>query len=388
MRAIGFSGQMHGVVLTGASGSALRPALLWPDARATALVARWPASPNPVSPGMAGPLLAWLAAHEPDTLRAARWALQPKDWLRAALGGDIASDPSDACATALAGPDGDWDDDLIASLGLPRTLFATPRAPDARCGALSADAARTLGLPAGIALATGAGDTPCAALGSGLARDGDALLTTGTGGQIVVLTAQGAAPRAGLHRYRAAGGTRYYTMAAMQNVGIALESARGWLVYPDWRAAYDDAFGAGAAPQISFLPYLTGERSPWMNPAARGARRDSRGRLARARAAARGRRLGRAALAAVAGRCARRRAARGRRRRRRRARRGAARRRRGGALACGGARGARAGRDACRRAGARCGAGRPAYALHRAVSAHAGMVRRGRVSGAVMPTTG
>ncbi|ABN83639.1 xylulokinase [Burkholderia pseudomallei] len=287
VRAIGFSGQMHGVVLTGASGSALRPALLWPDARATALVARWPASPNPVSPGMAGPLLAWLAAHEPDTLRAARWALQPKDWLRAALGGDIASDPSDACATALAGPDGDWDDDLIASLGLPRTLFATPRAPDARCGALSADAARTLGLPAGIALATGAGDTPCAALGSGLARDGDALLTTGTGGQIVVLTAQGAAPRAGLHRYRAAGGTRYYTMAAMQNVGIALESARGWLVYPDWRAAYDDAFGAGAAPQISFLPYLTGERSPWMNPAARGgwlglSLGDSRGALMRA----------------------------------------------------------------------------------------------------------
>ncbi|MFW2402420.1 FGGY family carbohydrate kinase, partial [Burkholderia pseudomallei] len=53
VRAIGFSGQMHGVVLTGASGSALRPALLWPDARATALVARWHASPNPVSPGMA-----------------------------------------------------------------------------------------------------------------------------------------------------------------------------------------------------------------------------------------------------------------------------------------------------------------------------------------------
>ncbi len=32
----------------------------------------------------------------------------------------------------------------------------------------------------------GAGDTPCAALGSGLSGGGDALLTTGTGGQIVV----------------------------------------------------------------------------------------------------------------------------------------------------------------------------------------------------------
>ncbi|WP_010114230.1 FGGY family carbohydrate kinase, partial [Burkholderia oklahomensis] len=146
VRAIGFSGQMHGVVLTDASGHALRPAMLWPDARATARVASWPAASNPVSPGMAGPLLAWLAAHEPDTLRAARWALQPKDWLRVALGGDVASDPSDACATALAGPDGEWDDALIESLGLPRALFAPACASDAQCGTLSADAARALGL--------------------------------------------------------------------------------------------------------------------------------------------------------------------------------------------------------------------------------------------------
>ncbi len=321
--AIGLSGQMHGVVLADAAGDALRPAMLWPDTRASALVAGWPGvggpaavdtigqcsgaagqaasgsnagepqpahrprAPNPVSPGMAGPLLAWLALHEPDLLHAARWAWQPKDWLRAALGGESASDPSDACATALASPDGDWDDALIDALGLPRALFAPLRASHAVCGALSADAAGALGMPAGIPLATGAGDTPCAALGSGLVHDGDALLTTGTGGQIVVLSERAGAPRAGLHRYRTALGVRYYTMAAMQNVGIALDAARGWLVYPDWRSAYDDAFSLPASPQLSFLPYLTGERSPWMNPAARGGwlgltLGDARGALMRA----------------------------------------------------------------------------------------------------------
>ncbi|MGS0893670.1 xylulokinase [Burkholderia stagnalis] len=270
--AIGFSGQMHGVVLIDAAGRPVRPALLWPDTRAAreADAAGWPVAPNPVAPGMAGPLLRWLAAHEPAALRAARWAVQPKDWLRIALGGDVAADPSDACATALATPDGAWDRARIDALGLPADRFAPVHASTARCGELGARAAAALGLPAGVPLATGAADTACAALGSGLVAAGDALLTTGSGGQIVVLADALPPARRGLHRYRAAAGGGYYTMAAMQNVGLALEAVRGWLGYPDWAAAYDDAFAQPASDRLCFLPYLTGERSPWMNPDARG----------------------------------------------------------------------------------------------------------------------
>ncbi|KVO54905.1 carbohydrate kinase [Burkholderia ubonensis] len=270
--AIGFSGQMHGVVLIDAAGRAVRPALLWPDTRAARLAAAadWPGAPNPVAPGMAGPLLRWVAASEPAALRAARWAVQPKDWLRIALGGDVAADPSDACATALATPDGAWDAARLDALGLPRALFALVRASTAPCGGLAAQAAAALGLPPGVPLATGAADTACAALGSGLVADGDALLTTGSGGQIVVLADRLPAARRGLHRYRAAAGGGYYTMAAMQNVGLALEAVRGWLGYASWPAAYDDAFAQPASERLSFLPYLSGERSPWMNPDARG----------------------------------------------------------------------------------------------------------------------
>ncbi|WP_193098949.1 xylulokinase [Burkholderia sp. Z1] len=270
--AIGFSGQMHGVVLVDADGQPVRPAMLWPDTRAVseADAADWRDAPNPVAPGMAGPLLRWLAAHEPAALRAARWAVQPKDWLRVALGGDVAADPSDACATALATPDGAWDTSLIDALGLPADRFAPVRASSARCGVLGARAAAALGLPAGVPLATGAADTACAALGSGLATAGDALLTTGSGGQIVVLADALPPARRGLHRYRTAAGGGYYTMAAMQNVGLALETVRGWLGYPDWAHAYDDAFAQPASERLCFLPYLTGERSPWMNPDARG----------------------------------------------------------------------------------------------------------------------
>ncbi|WP_176058769.1 FGGY family carbohydrate kinase [Paraburkholderia sp. BCC1876] len=306
VRAIGFSGQMHGVVLIDAAGDAVRPAMLWPDTRALGLLDAWrEPQANPVAPGMAGPLLRWIVLNEPHAAHRTRWALQPKDWLRVALGGAVLTDPSDACATALADPAGVWDTALLARLEIPREWFA-PLAPSyAAGGVLSEAAAQALGLRAGIVLATGAADTPCAALGSGLARDGDALLTTGTGGQIVVLAGQEPTAAKGLHRYRAAS-DHWYRMAAMQNVGIALERVRGWLSY-EWADAYRDAFGeanaialndasgdvttsafgeassatsgsaserthGAAAPTsgLTFLPYLTGERTPWLNPSARG----------------------------------------------------------------------------------------------------------------------
>jgi xylulokinase len=269
VEAIGFSGQMHGVVLTDAQGRAVRPAMLWPDTRALALLDAWPApQPNPVAPGMAGPLLRWIVLHEPQAAQVTRWALQPKDWLRVALGGAVLTDPSDACATALADPAGVWDGALIDRLGLRHEWFA-PLAPSyAAGGVLSKEAAAALGLRAGLVLATGAADTPCAVLGSGLDKEGDALLTTGTGGQIVVLATQAPAAAPGLHRYRAAS-DHWYRMAAMQNVGVALETVRGWLGY-EWAHAYGDAFAAEAASGLTFLPYLTGERTPWLNPSARG----------------------------------------------------------------------------------------------------------------------
>jgi xylulokinase len=287
VRAVGFSGQMHGVVLLDASGAAVRPALLWPDSRALEMLDAWPEpQPNPVAPGMAGPLLRWIMRHEAPSARRTRWALQPKDWLRVALGGAYVTDASDACATALAGPAGVWDTALLERLGIPREWFA-PLAPSyAAAGTLSPQAAQALGLRAGIVLATGAADTPCAALGSGLAHDGDALLTTGSGGQIVVLASRQPAALRGLHCYRAAS-DHWYRMAAMQNVGIALERVRGWLSY-EWADAYREAFGdpkhcaadavtkpapgtaSAPAARLTFLPYLSGERTPWLNPQARG----------------------------------------------------------------------------------------------------------------------
>src|SRR5215210_324603 len=107
--ALGLSGQMHGVVLADELGLPLRPAILWADARSSAELAAYRRLyddlnrrlANPPAVGMAGPSLLWLREREPDTYESARWALQPKDWLRMRLTGEAAAEPSDASATLL-----------------------------------------------------------------------------------------------------------------------------------------------------------------------------------------------------------------------------------------------------------------------------------------------
>ena len=275
VRGIGLSGQMHGLVVTDAAGQALRPALLWTDQRAADLRrSQAPAAcGNPFAPGMAGPLLRWLAQHEPHTLARASWALQPKDWLGFLLTGAAVSDASDASATLLSDHRGEWDLAGARRLGLDPDWFAPLRDAGAGRGNLLAKLAAELGLPAGVPVAVGAGDTAAAIVGSGLVREGDAQLTTGTGAQLIVLRHQAPPASAVLNRYRSAYRAplpAWYAMAAMQNAGVALEWARGILGL-SWDAAYEQAFSASLREtEVLFLPYLTGERSPWMNPAVRG----------------------------------------------------------------------------------------------------------------------
>ena len=106
--ALGLSGQMHGVVLVDELGLPLPPAVLWADARSGAELEAYRRLDedlgrrlaNPPAVGMAGPSLLWLRDQEPDAYTSARWALQPKDWLRMRMTGEAATEPSDASATA------------------------------------------------------------------------------------------------------------------------------------------------------------------------------------------------------------------------------------------------------------------------------------------------
>jgi len=311
--AVGVDGQMHGVVLTGDDGNAVRPGIVWLDRRAEAEAARYGELPgeltrplgNQPSAGMAGPMLCWLIAHEPDAVRRARWALPPKDWLRMRLTGLAATDPTDASGTLLFDLARDvWAWDLIDALGLPAGKLPPVLGSTEVAGQVLPGPAGELGLTPDIPVATGAADTAAALcavdLGAGVrgagARPGgpaagaepgggSALLTVGTGGQWIVPESE-FRPVANTNLFRsvhaeaarrspagegAAGesavGGGFYRLAPVQNAGVALDWVRGVLGV-SWQELYDTAGRPWRPDTPVFLPYLARER--W-DPATDGA---------------------------------------------------------------------------------------------------------------------
>ena len=271
--AVAVAGQMHGVVLVDDRGAPLRPAILWLDQRAAAEAASYADLPreytavlgNRPSPGMAGPLLCWLMTHEPCTVRAAWWALQPKDWLRLRLTGQAATDPTDASGTLLFDlARNAWADPLVEKLGVPREKLPPVRDSAGLAGPLLPGPAADLGLRQGIPVAVGAADTAAALFAAGLRAD-EAMLNLGSGGQWVVLEDK-FRPVDTTNLYRAVGGG-YYRLAPVQNVGVTLDWVRD-LLGATWEELYDTASRPRRPDAPRFDPYLSPER--W-NPGAAGA---------------------------------------------------------------------------------------------------------------------
>lgn len=268
VRSIAVVGQMHGVVLAARSGEPLRPAILWSDGRTAEEVGAYRRLPskllgqlgNEPVVGMAGCSLLWLRRHEPEVYSKARWALQPKDWLRFQLTGLAGADASDASGTLLFSiGEGKWAGEVTAALGLDESLLPPLSASSEVTGVLRAQAAERLGLPEGLPVATGAGDTASALAAVGLDKEGEALLSLGTGGQWVMrekCLRDEVAQRSNV--YCAAEYNAWYRLAAAQNVGLAL----GW-VRNLFGVSWEELYGAcGELPPDApfFVPYLVQER--------------------------------------------------------------------------------------------------------------------------------
>lgn len=270
---LGIDGQMHGLVLVNGSDDPVRPAVLWPDRRAQPVLPRWRALAaeqrarlaNPITPGMAGPILDWLCQHEPDAVAAAAVALQPKDFVRLRLGGTAVGDRSDASATLLWDVVSDqWATDVVATLDLPGRLL-----PAVHDSAHPDGSLRARGLPE-LPLVVGAGDTPAALLAMGGLGPGEVQLNLGSGAQVLLgIDRPAPVPHPVTHLYADAG-QAWYAMAALQNAGLALGRMRRWLGL-EWDVFYEAAsHGRIGGGGVTIHPFLTGERGGVASPASRG----------------------------------------------------------------------------------------------------------------------
>src|SRR6056297_1144306 len=103
---IGITGQGDGCWLIDEDGDPVRDAILWSDGRASEIVDDWvdngkadvirEATGTDIFPGVALPIMQWLAENEPETLAEADTVFFCKDWLKYKLTGERTMDYSDA----------------------------------------------------------------------------------------------------------------------------------------------------------------------------------------------------------------------------------------------------------------------------------------------------
>ena len=124
-------------------------------------------------------------------------------------------------------------------------------------------------MPAGIPVAAGAGDTAAAALGSGLGL-GEIQLTVGTGAQVIRPLAEAVSRAdAGVNLYRSATPDGWYQMGATLSAGLSLNWVRE-VMNASWAELYASAGHPGRVDDPIFVPHLSGERTPYSDPALRG----------------------------------------------------------------------------------------------------------------------
>jgi xylulokinase len=291
---VGFSGQMHGAVMLDASGEVVRPALIWCDQRtekqSQELTAKFTTEKliqltcNPPLTNFTLTKLMWVRENEPQLWARVRYIMLPKDYVRFRLTGDRAIDQADASGTLLLDvAKRAWSKEVLSGAQIDQSVLPKLyESPDV-CGKLSEEGAAATGLNVGTPVVAGAGDQAAGAVGMGIVRAGVVSATIGTSGVVFAATDRPALdPQGRLHTFCHAIPGRWHVMGVTQAAGLSLR----------W---FRDNFGLGANAQNSggrdpyeflseeaaaatagaegllWAPYLMGERTPHLDPNARGA---------------------------------------------------------------------------------------------------------------------
>ncbi|MDR9806034.1 xylulokinase [Rhizobium hidalgonense] len=280
VKGIGLSGQMHGATLIDASDKVLRPSILWNDTRSHVEAAALDADPrfraltgNIVFPGFTAPKLAWVKKHEPDVFAKIAKVLLPKDYLRLWLTGEYISEMSDSAGTSwLDTGKRAWSSELLAATDLSEEQMPALVEGTAQAGKLRSDLAAQWDISGDAVVAGGAGDNAASACGMGTVSDGAAFVSLGTSG--VLFAANGSylpKPESAVHAFCHALPNTWHQMGVI----LSATDALNWHSGVTGKSAADLTGELGetlkAPTGVTFLPYLSGERTPHNDAVIRGA---------------------------------------------------------------------------------------------------------------------
>jgi len=279
--AIGLSGQMHGLVPLDKNKRLIRPIIIWMDQRSrdeklslehNALFKD--ITLNAPGTGFYVTSLLWMRKHEPDLFKQIRYALLPKDYIRYQLCGEIGTDYSDASGTLIFDTaNRRWAYDLATQLNFDHAIFPSCHSPIELAGYVTHACADKTGLMPGTPIIFGGGDQPMHSVGNGIVSQGVVSSNIGTACQISAVTNRVIIdPLYRLNTFCHIPDDMWTIVGAGLNGGNVLKWLQNNILHlHDYRAV--DQCASVVDPgsnKLIFLPYLSGERTPHMDPNARG----------------------------------------------------------------------------------------------------------------------
>ena len=291
---IGLSGQMHGAVFIDRDGKVLRPCIMWCDQRTakqcvyiTETVGEdrlFELTCNPALTGFTAPKIVWVKEEENEVFRKAYKILLPKDYIRFLLTGVFATEVSDASGTVLFDvKKRRWSKEMLSALEIPEDLMPEVFESPEVSGRISAEASSLTGLAGGTPVVGGGGDQAAGAVGNGIVREGIISSTIGTSGVVFASCDEvRVEPGRRLHTFCHAVPGKWHLMGVMLSAGGSLRWLRDAICHEEVREAKEKGIDpydimteeASQAPPgcegLIFLPYLSGERTPYPDPDARG----------------------------------------------------------------------------------------------------------------------
>jgi xylulokinase len=286
---VGFSGQMHGAVLLDERSHVVRPALIWCDVRTdkqcrdlTAQIGSERLIQLTCNPALTNFTLTkclWVRENEPENWKKVRSIMLPKDYVRLQLTGERATDMADASGTLMLDvAHRRWSKEILELIEIDPSLLPDLYESPEVCGQISAAGAEATGLRIGTPVVAGAGDQAAGSTGIGVVSPGAVSATIGTSGVVLAATdAPSLDPGGRLHTFCHAIPGRWLVMGVTQAAGLSLRWFRDQFGIREHGKveSYDGLMceaskAATGSDGLLWAPYLMGERTPYLDPTARG----------------------------------------------------------------------------------------------------------------------
>jgi len=291
---IGFSGQMHGLVMLDEKGEVLRKSIIWCDGRTAEECAEITkrvgesrlveiTANHALTSFTAGNIL-WVRNKEPELYKRCRHILLPKDYLRYKLTGKFGMEASDASGMNMLDiTKRVWSEEVLKKLEIDPELLPEVHESYEIAGHITPEVASLTNLASGTSVVYGAGDNAAAAIGTGVVENGKAFITIGTSGVLYAHSDKVAVDSGGrVNTFCAAVPDSWAVFGCTLAAGMSLQWLRNNFFHPEMIVAEglsDDPYNIMhaqsesvpiGANRLIFLPYLMGERSPILDPNARG----------------------------------------------------------------------------------------------------------------------